>query len=116
MGWYVLPLTAISKGSDGLMRVLRPVAGRIPTSAAVSTRNCLPEILSHTKRRLSLRLVTKATVDDLTCTFPCHGQDAGSDGLNLQMCDDSSIAGQIKWWEWLPSSVFVVGTTVGHCY
>ena len=70
----VLPSAAISEGPDGLMCVSKPVAGRTLTSAPVSTRNYLTEILSHTKRRLSLRLVAKATIDDLTSTFPCHLQ------------------------------------------
>ena len=41
---------ATSEGPDGLMRVSRPVAGRMLTSTPVLTRNCLPEILSHKKR------------------------------------------------------------------
>ena len=45
----VLPLAAISEGPDGLMHVSRPVAHRTLTSAPVLTRNCLQEILSHTK-------------------------------------------------------------------
>ena len=63
----VLPLAAISETPGCAVRIAILVAGKMLTSAPVSTKNRLPDILSLTKNMPSVWL------DAMAPTDVCHG-------------------------------------------
>ena len=85
-----LPLAASSGGPFCLVRLSKPVAGRMLTSAPVSTRNCRFVTVSQRKRRPLLWPAAEATTGGRPARFPTRRRVVCIGELPLQICDGNN--------------------------
>ena len=86
----VLPFAATKEAPGCVFRMAILVAGKTLTSAPVSTKNRLPEILSRTKSRPSVWLDAMAPTDAQPVRFPAIHMAAGICEPLLQTCGGNS--------------------------